>query len=333
MKHLPIFLTLSGATSASLTPVLGEITAINAGMNYSGSLASDVQGYLAGLPATDEEQLLDLLFPSIETNDFFQFARADDEFFLTEADDSDIRAVGASFKKVEYRGTIVTDSTQQKGLTMTVDHKQLRKVNGKIVPGWENDYAAALKARLVRAEIVRGLALLDAAATNTNVVWNASGNPDGDLRSAAQATRTATGMMPTHLVLGNAAQQLRQDSYEAAARANHEMASHASYTMEELARYVGVKRVILEDGVRQTKKGAAKIDRLGLAAYTYTATESPIINDPSNIKRAVSMTPFDGRWAVAIKPGTVSTEITVFHESKLFVPITAGIIKRTCSAS
>ncbi len=333
MKHLPLFLTLSGATSASLTPVLGEITVINSGMNYAGSLASDVQGYLAGLPATDEEQLLDMLFPSIETNDFFQFPKMDDEFFLTEADDSDIRAIGASFKKVQFRGTVVTDATQQKGLTMTVDHKTLRKVNGKIVPGWENDYAAALKARLIRAEIVRGLALIDAAATNTNVVWSSAGNPDGDLRSAAQATRTATGLMPTHLVLGNAAQQLRQDSYEAAARANHAMANHANYTMEELARYVGVKKVIVEDGIKQTKKGATKVDRLGLAAYTYSATDSALIGDPSNIKRAVSQTPFDGRWAVAIKPGPISTEITVFHESKLFIPITSGIIKRTPAAA
>lgn len=333
MKHLPLFLTLSGATSASVTPVLGEITAINASMNYAGSLASDVQGYLAGLPATDEEKLLDALFPPIQTNDFFQFPKMDDEFYLTEADDSDIRAIGASFKKVQFRGTTVTDSTQQKGLTMTVDHKTLRKVNGKIVPGWENDYAAALKARLVRAEIVRGLALLDAASVNAGVVWNAAGNPDGDLRAQAQATRIATGMMPTHLVMGNAAQQLRQDSYEAAARANHVMANHASYTMEQLASYIGVKKVIIEDGIKQLKKGATKVDRLGLATYTYSATESPVIGDPSNIKRAWNETPFDGRWAVAIKPGVVSTEITVFHESKIFIPITAGIIKRTPAAA
>jgi hypothetical protein len=333
MKYLPIFLTLTGATSASVTPVMGEITAINTSMNYAGSLASDVQGYLAGLPATDEEKLLDMLFPPIETNDFFQFPKMDDEFFLTEADDSDIRAIGASFKKVQFRGSVVTDSTQQKGLTMTVDHKTLRKVNGKIVPGWENDYAAHLKSRLIRAEIVRGIALIDAAATNVGVVWNAAGNPDGDLRAMAQLGRTATGMLQTHLVMGNAAQQLRQDSYEAAARANHVMANHASYTMEQLASYVGVKKVIIEDGIKQLKKGAAKVDRLGLACYTYNATESPVIGDPSNIKRAWNQTPFDGRWAVAIRPGTVSTEITVFHESKLFIPITTGIRKITPAAA
>lgn len=329
-----MFLALTGATSPALAPQPGEITVMNsAGLNYAGSLASDVQGYLAGLPSSDEEQLLDLIVPAVETNDYFQYAKADDEFYLTESDDSDIRAIGASFKKVQFRGTTVVDATQQKGLTYCVDHKTLPKVNGKIRPGWENRYAAELKNRLIRAEIVRALALLDAAAVNTGVVWSAAGNPDGDLRSAAQATRTAMGRMPTNLLLGNAAQQLRQDSYEAAARANHAMANHANYTMEELARYVGVKKVILEDGVQQSKKGAAKADRLGLAAYTYVTSDSVMMDDPSNIKRAWSPTPFDGRWAVAIKTGSVSTEITVFHESKLFVPFTTGVIKRTPAAA
>lgn len=305
----------------------------SAGMNFAGSLASDVQGYLAGLPSSDEEKLLDLLFPAVETNDFFQYAKADDEFYLTEADDSDIRAIGGSFKKVQFRGTTVTDATQQKGLTMCVDHKTLPKVNGKIRSGWENRYAAELKNRLIRAEIVRALALLDAAATNAAVVWDDAGNPDGDLRAQAQATRTAMGRMPTHLLLGNAAQQLRQDAYEAAARANHAMANHANYTMEELARYVGVGQVVIEDGIKQAKKGAAKADRLGLATYSYVASDSVMMDDPSNIKRAWSQTPFNGRWAVAIKPQTVMTEITVFHESKIFVPFTAGIIKRTPSAA
>lgn len=331
MKNLPYFLMLTGATHASAAPVPGEVTVFNSSMNYAGSLAQDVQGYLAGLPASDEEMLLDLLFPPVETNDFFQFPKADDEFFLTEADDSDIRAIGAAFKKVQFRGTTVTASTQQKGLTMCVDHKTLRKVNGRIVPGWENRYAAALKARLVRAEIVRGLALLDGASTNANVVWNAASNPDGDLRAQAQATRIATGMMPTHLLMANAAQQIRQDAYEDAARANHAMSNHAAYTKEQIAGYVGVKKVIIEDGIKQAKKGAAKVERLAASTYTYSATDSPIIDDPSNIKRAWSQTPFNGRWAVAIKPGTVNTEITVFHESLIFVPITAGIIKRSVS--
>jgi hypothetical protein len=333
MKHLNHLLALTGATVAGLSPELGQITVANASTNYAGSLAQDVSGYLAGLPSTDEEILFNMLFPGMQTNDFFQFAKADDEAFLTEADDSDIRAIGASFKRVEYRGTTVTESTRQKGLTWRVDHKSLPKVNGSVVAGWENRYAAALKNRLVRADKVRGLALLDASATNVAKVWNAASNPDGDLRAMVSLTRTAMGQMPTHLVLGYMAQQLRQDAYEDATRANHSMSKHADYTMEELARYVGSKKVILEDGIKQTAKGATKADTTGLVAYSYTAIDSPIMDDPSNVKRAWSPVDGGGEWAVAIQPSTVYTDITVWHESLIFIPILAGIRKLTLSAS
>ena len=326
-------LALTGANHLSENPVAGHITAMNSSQNFAGSLAQDVAGYLAGLPSTDEEALLDLLCPSIEVNDFFQYAKSDDEFFLTEADGSDVRAIGATFKRVEYRGTTVTDATAQKGLTMRVDHKTLPKIGNKIRSGWEERYAAALKNRLIRAEIIRFLSLLDAAATNVAKVWNGTTNPDGDLRGIVQLTRTATGMKPTHLLQGSAAQQLRQDAYEDDARANHAMAKHADYTMEELARYCGAGQVIVEDGVTQVKKGAAKTDRLGLAVYSYSAEPGTILEDPSNFKRCWSPTEYSGgKWAVAIKKDVVFTDITVFHESKIIAPITVGIRKLTVSA-
>lgn len=333
MKHLSHLLALTGATIAGTSPELNQITVANASQNYAASLAQDVGGYLAGLPSTDEEILLNLLFPSIQVNEFFQFAKSDDEAYLTEADDSDIRAIGASFKRVENRGTTVTDSTRQKGLTMRVEHKRVPKVNGVFVAGWEQMYAAALKNRLIRAEKVRGLALVDASATNVAKVWDAASNPDGDLRGMASATRTASGMKPTHMVLGYMAQQLRQDAYEAATRANHAMAKHADYSMEELARYTGAGQVILEDGIKQTAKGATKTDTSGLVVYSYNATESPIMEDPSNFKRAWSPVDGGGKWAVAIQPNTVYTDITVWHESLIFAPILAGIRKLTVSAS
>lgn len=332
MKHIHNSLLLTGATVLASSPALGQITVANSAQNYAGSLNRDVQGYLAGLPSSDESDMLEALFPSMQTNDFFQFAKADDEAYLTEADDSDIRAVGAAFKRVQYKGTIVTDATQQKGLTMRVDHKTLPKENGKVVDGWENRYADALRKRLIRAEIARGLALIDAAATNANVTFDGTTNPDGLLRTMTQLTRVACGsLQDVILVMGNAAWQLRQDAYEAAARANHAMSNHAAYTQEELARYLGVKKVILQDSIKQAKKGAAKTDMLGLVNYSYTVTDSPLVEDPSNVKRAWSPVEGGGMWGVAIQPSAVFTDITVWHESKLFIPQTAGIRKQTVS--
>jgi hypothetical protein len=333
MKHLNAFLALTGASFQSDTPVLGQITVANATQNYAGSLAQDVQGYLAGMPSTNEEERLNALFPGLQTNDFFQFAKADDEAFLTEADDSDIRGVGAAFKRVEYRGTTATAATQQKGLTMRVDHKTLPKVNGAIVSGWENRYAAALKARLIRADIVRGIAVVHAASTDLAVTFSSTTNPDGLLRAMVQTGRTASGLIPTHVVIGNSAWQSRQDSYENAARVNHSMSNHAGYSLDELARYLGVQKVIIEDGMKQTVKGAAKADRLALLAYSYSALESPIMDDPSNIKRAYSPVTGGGEWAVAVQEAAVYTDITVWHESLIFAPITTGVRRVTITHS
>lgn len=333
-RNLNLYLALTGATIMSSTPVLGQITVSNATQNYAGSLAQDVQGYLAGLPAGDEEQALQALFPGIQVNDFFQYAKADDEAFLTEADDSDLRVGGASFKRVQYKGTTVTASTSQKGLTMRVDHKQLPKIGGVIVPGWENRFSAALRNRLMRVDRVRGIAALDTASTSGGTkVWSSAGNPDGDLRAMVQATRIANGQMPTHCLVSNAANQVRCDSYEAAARVNHAMANHADYSMAELAAYLGVGKVALEAGIKQTVKAGTKVDVAGLVCYSYTSNDSPLMDDPSNIRRAWSPVKGGGEWAVAIQEQAVFTDITVWHESLFFTPFTAGIRKIVVSAT
>lgn len=330
MKHLNHYLLLTGATIVGASPELGQITVANSSQNYAASLAQDVTGYLAGLPSTDEGDMLERLFPGVQTNDQFQFAKADDEAYLTEADDSDIRGIGASFKRVQYKGTTVYDGTQQKGLTMRVDHKTLPRVNGTVIPGWENRYAASLRNRLIRADIVRGITLLDIAANNVAVTFSAATNPDGLLRAQMQRTRVATGSLAwAQMVIGNASWQGRIDAYEAAARANTGVANHSDYTPEDLARYLLARKVIIQDGIKQTAKGATKADVLGLVNYSYSVTDSPILDDPSNVKRAWSPVKGGGEWAVAIQEYEVFTDITVWHESKIFIPFSTGIEKTT----
>lgn len=327
-KDIILLCALTGATSIAQTPGLGEIVAVNSAQNYAASLAQDVVGYLAGLPSPDESALLDLLAPPVLTGDFYQFAKADDEAFLTESDDSDIRGIGATFKRVEYRGTTVTDFTQQKGLMQRVDHRTLPRVNGTILPGWENRTAASLRNRLIRADLVRALAVIDAAANSGGTkTWDATGNPDKNLRDMAEATRTKTGMRATHLVLGTGAHLLRKDSYEAAARANHAMAMKADYTLEQIAAAANVDRAVLANAIKQAKKGATKASVLDLVAYSYTAMANATIDDPSNVKRAYSPTMSGGQWAVFIQEGAAWTDITVFQQSKIFVPQSTGIEK------
>jgi len=328
-NHLAFFLAATGASVISETPIPGQITVANSSLNYAGSFDETITGYLAGLPSDDETASLEAMCPSLRTNDFFRFPKADDEAYLTETDDSDIRARGASFKRVQYKGTQVTDETQQKGLTMRVDHKDLAKDGGVIIPGWENMYAMELRKRLVRSDKYRFIALLDAAANNVAVTFSAATNPDGLLRAQVKRTRTATGRRPTHILIGDTSWEGRIDAYEAAARTNPGSANHADYDVARLANYLRVGKVLIEDGMIQTVKGGTKADQLGLKNYSYSASDSKIVGDPSNCFRAWSPVKGGGEWAVSIQEFDVYTDITVWHESKIVIPQTTGIEKTT----
>ena len=131
-------------------------------------------------------------------------------------------------------------------------------------------------------------------------------------------------------MIGSTAQQSRQDAYEAASRTNNE-ANHASYTLPQLAGYAQVGQAFIETGIKQSKKGATKVVTLGNVAYTYSAEKSATIEDPSNIKRCWSPTMSGGMWMVFVQESAAWTDITVFHQSKVIIPITAGIEKLTIS--
>ena len=332
-RHYNFFCDMTGATTLELAPqTFGDIVAVNAASAFASSLAQDISGYLAGLPSTDESALLDLIAPPVMTADFFQFAKADDLAYLTEADDSDIRAVGANFKRIQFSGTTVTDGTVQKGLTQRVDHRTIPMINGSRVAGWENNVAAGLKNRLIRAEKMRALSVIDAAANNTAVNWTTNphtANPDGDIRKAAERGRIATGLPSTNVMIGSTAQQTRQDAYEAGARTNQ--GNHGDYTPQQIANYAQCRTGFIETGIKQSKKGATKVVTLGNVIYTYNAEKSPMVQDPSNIKRCWSPTLNGGMWMVFVQESAAWTDITVFHQSKVIIPISVGIEKLTIS--
>lgn len=332
-NHLLFYCGMTGASALGATPAnMGDIVAVNAASAFAASLAQEISGYLAGLPSSDESAALDMIAPPVMVADFFQFAKADDLAYLTEADDSDIRGLGANFKRIQNSGSLVTDSTFQKGLTQRVDHRTLPRVNGVIVPGWENLTAASLKNRLIRADKVRTLSVLDAAANNTAVNWTttpATANPDGDIRKAAERSRIACGMPTTNLMLGSTGQQTRQDAYEAGARTNQ--GNHGDYTPQQIASYAQIGSGMIETGIKMSKKGATKVVTLGNVAYTYNTRKDHTIMDPSNIMRCWSPTMSGGQWMVFIQESAAWTDITVFQQSKTIIPISAGIEKLTIS--
>lgn len=323
--------SFSGAL-ISREPIAGQVTVANDSSYSAANLSQALTAYIAGQPAPDLEEFLNLMFPPVEAGRFFQFQQHTDDKFITETDDSDIRPVNAAFKRIEYRGNKQTGNVLNKGLTYRQDHDGIMRLpNGSLPSGWENAIADDLKRRLIRAEILRGIAILNAGATNANVTFDATTNPDGLMRAACRLSLTGKGVRPTHMMLGDVAWQLRQDSYEAAVRANHAMANHAEYDEAMLARYLGLKTVRREDSLYQTKRGAAKTDLLASLAYIYGASDSPLLDDPSNVKRVWSPTDDGPRFAAYVDQKRKYTDITVEHYSVYISPITTGIRKLTIS--
>ena len=69
---------------------------------------------------------------------------------------------------------------------------------------------------------------------------------------------------------------------------------------------------------------SAKARILGSVAFAYSAPQQITKNDPSNLKRFVSMTP-SGKFRVYIVPDVKRTIITVEHYSSLVATRTVGI--------
>lgn len=329
---VPAVQLFSGAIISD-SPLSGKITVANAAQTDASNLSTALTAYLAGSPAPDLEALLDMLFPSIPTGRHAEFMKHDDEAFLTETDDSDIREPGAAFKRIEYNGTFSSVKVKNKGLTYRADHDRLpRDGNGNLIPGWQQRYALMLRLRLIRADLLRGFGVLDAAATNLNRTWNAASNPDGDLRASVRLGHVSQGLKPNRVVIGDPAWQIRQDAYEDSTRENHAMSSHAAYNEDDLARYLGVGMVTREESLYQAKKGGSK-NSFTSHVLIYNAEDNQTEDDPSNIKRFNSNTDSGGRWGVYVDERAKYTDITVEHYSQFVVPISSGIRKITVSAS
>jgi hypothetical protein len=102
------------------------------------------------------EATLDFLMPPIQVPRRFEYKAATNaEAFLSEVDD--VRAIGADFKRVEYKGTSVNDKTLNKGLTIRVDQDQVQAM-----PNWREVYTTRLLQRILRNELRRAVTAVTA---------------------------------------------------------------------------------------------------------------------------------------------------------------------------
>ena len=286
--------------------------------HYSEALTTFSSGW------KDPENLADLLeflAPSVPVGRRFEFKRATNaESFLSESDD--IRAIGSSFKRVEYTGDTVYEKTLNKGLTIRVDNDEIYGDN------WEERYVHILMQRLYRNEIHRALAAISQAATNTDVDFLKDGNlcnPDAMLRKMLLDGSNASGIRPNRILMSELSWEERLLCYEAQ---NNPHASIATQiTPDLLARKLMVDKVEVMKA-RACSDANTNAPILGKEIYAFFAQNTVTKDEPSNLKRFV--TPVNGSpFAVYIEAKHKYTYITVEHYSSIVVTSNLGIQKIT----
>ncbi len=273
------------------------------------------------------QQLLDFIAPVVPTTRRFEYMLATNaEEFQAETNNDDVRAIGASFKRVEYTSHKAVGQTFNKGLTIRVDLD-----NVEDMPMWEQIYTARLMRRLLRAESLRAYSALAALATDTPLIWNgvAGQDPDQDISELVIAYADAAGMNPTRVLYGIGAWNLRRRAH----RAQNTAGGFASAQQDigETATSVGVDSGFISRERYSTSATAkSRIIPQKVLVFLGEANQSP--EDASNIKRFVSNT--QGGTPFRVFRQVVNAklvDITVEHYSNILATATLGVQSATIS--
>lgn len=282
--------------------------------NYSEALTA----YSTGWKDSDNlANLLEFIAPSVPVGRRFEFKKQDNaDAFLCEADD--IRAIGSSFKRVEYLGSSVNEKTLNKGLTIRVDHDE---VFGN---DWQERYVQLLMQRLYRNEVLRAVAALDAASKLNKQQWTKDSNPDADLRKMLIEATAASGVRPNRVLFSEAAWDLRTSVYEG--KDNSAAFRSADISPAELASKLLVDNVRVINSRYQGLNG----NKLAIgqnAIYAFFGQSAVTKDEPSNLKRFVTPTESGSNFRVFLEEHAKYTDISVEHYSNIVVTSDLGIQK------
>lgn len=306
-----------------LNPV-GAIMVANEARFTSAHFSTPLTAYAAGYrDPLNLDAILDRIAPVVPVSRRFEFKKADNaQAFLSDIDD--IRAIGSAFKRVEYTGESVNEKTLNKGLTTRVDHDDVADDN------WREQKVAMLQQRILRNELRRAIASINAGASNTAVNWVASTpNPDKDIRAALLASADITGIRPNVVLIGDAAWEGRRNAYEAL---NTPKAGKAAdMTPQQLATSIMVDLVEVLTA-RYQVSATAKAQIVSNLVFSYLAQQGVSKDDPSAVKRFTSPARGGGRWGVYVQEYEKFTDISVELYSNIVVTGT-GIQKLTVTLS
>lgn len=334
-QHTNRFLALAGNTAAlndhskifgafNADAPSGVIMAANDANFDQAHLSEPLTEYLVDYP--DEEGLdvlLEQAFPSVPVGRSFSYRVHDDkESFQLALNDEDIREIGGDFAQVRRTGTQSDGRTDNKGLVMILDNDQ-----GGEDPAVQQRAVANLRNRLLRTELYRGEALLEANDTAVTPNWGASNtaaDPDGDLVNSIDLSGDARGIDANTVLYGGSAWVTRFLSLGLGSNAARHQTRNL--TPAQLAELVGVERLV-KSKFRYQSSSTAKSKIVAGKVYAYYAKAGAMPDDPSNIKRFVSSVPGGGALRVYIEPRLKKTVVAVEHYSRLILTSSLGIRK------
>ncbi len=250
----------------------------------------------------------------------FEFKKAkNSEAFLSELDDE--RAIGAPFKRVEYRGETVLGKTKNRGLTLRLDRDEISGVMD------EERAAALLLQRIKRNKLRRVITALLGLAHNNPVTWGTGSNPQGDMRDAIAAGQLASGVFPNRGLIGLTAWNLRASVMEAGDKAGD--FAGAARTPREVAASLGLEDLRTLASLYQSSVSGKTRILESLAVFFY-ASDMMDKDEPSNLKQFVSNTDSGGIYAVHREEiGAKFVDVTVEHYDDIVGTSTIGAEKLT----
>ena len=237
------------------------------------------------------------------------------------------RAIGADHMELApptWSKSTVT--LENRGLQICIDMDEAKER-----PNYEQMVTQWLIDILMRADVSEAIALIEAAAVDVAKTWDATTNPDLDIKNQAITSANLTGMKPNSAIYGDAAEVLRQSSYEAAARANGAGASAA--LNGNLAQRIGLERVLV-NAERYTSAPTVRTEFIGSHVYLFNASDSEQLQDSSNLVQVVSnATTFGGgEYAVyTYDPSPKRRIVMVENYSKLHMQHVLGLRDVTVS--
>jgi hypothetical protein len=272
----------------------------------------------------DLQAMTGFIAPRVPVGRRFEYKQAvNSEAFLSELDDA--RAIGAEFKRVEYKGTSVNSKTNNRGLSYRID---LDEEGAGILT--EELIVARLLQRLWRNKLRRAYTVLLASVTTTSALTWASGTPTpvADIDAMILAGVKDAGVPANRILMDYQAWVYRRKGLHGVLTAG--AIAEFQMSFDEFVGLIGLQSGKLNRAVYQTS-ATAKTLISNAKVITFIGQDSPSRDDPTNVKQFV--TPVgDGDFRVYRQPvGAKFVDITVECYDAMEGTSTVGAQARTIS--